>query len=276
MSQEAVRPTGLRERIGAIVMAPKVRALITTLIVFNAITLGLETSETVRANWGTLLAVLDKAVLVVFCAEIAAKLVHRGWRFFKEGWNEFDFVVVGIALVPAAGPFTVLRALRILRTLRLLSVVPQMRIVVQALFSALPAMASIVALISLIFYVGAVLTTNLFGSDFDAWFGNIGRSMYSLFQVMTLESWSMGIVRPVMEKHPYAWAFFIPFILITSFAIINLFIGVIVDSMQARHRETVEEIHHDALVIEGKLDLLERELSELRRLVRSRGSGEGA
>jgi voltage-gated sodium channel len=192
----------LRERIGAIVMAPKVQALITTLIVFNAITLGLETSETVRADWGTLLAVLDKAVLVVFCAEIAAKLVHRGWRFFKEGWNEFDFVVVGIALVPAAGPFTVLRALRILRTLRLLSVVPQMRIVVQALFSALPAMASIVALISLIFYVGAVLTTNLFGSDFDAWFGNIGRSMYSLFQVMTLESWSMGIVRPVMEKHP--------------------------------------------------------------------------
>ena len=219
---------------------------------------------------------IDKAVLVVFCAEIAAKLFHKGWRFFKEGWNVFDFLGVGIALVPAAGPLAVLRALRILRTLRLLSVVPQMRVVIQALFSALPAMASIVALITLIFYVAAVLSTNLFGNDFDAWFGHIGRSMYSLFQIMTLESWSMGIVRPVMEKHPYAWLFFIPFILITSFAVINLFIGVIVDSMQSQHRETVEEIHHDALVIEGKLDVMERELAELRRMIRGRGPGAGA
>jgi voltage-gated sodium channel len=273
VSQEVSQNTGMRERIGAMVMAPKVQNLITVLIVFNAITLGLETVDWVRANYGAALSVLDKVVLVVFCAEIAAKLVHKGWRFFKEGWNVFDFVVVGIALVPAAGPFTVLRALRILRTLRLLSVVPQMRVVIQALFGALPAMASIVALITLIFYVGAVLATNLFGADFEGWFGHIGRSMYTLFQVMTLESWSMGIVRPVMEKHPYAWAFFIPFILITSFAIINLFIGVIVDSMQAQHRETVEEIHHDALVIDSKIDLLERELSELRRMIRSRGPG---
>jgi voltage-gated sodium channel len=276
VSQEVSQNTGMRERVGAMVMAPKVQNLITVLIVFNAITLGLETVDWVRANYGAALAVLDKVVLVVFCAEIAAKLFHKGWRFFKEGWNVFDFIVVGIALVPAAGPFTVLRALRILRTLRLLSVVPQMRVVIQALFGALPAMASIVALITLIFYVGAVLATNLFGAEFEAWFGHIGRSMYTLFQVMTLESWSMGIVRPVMEKHPYAWAFFIPFILITSFAIINLFIGVIVDSMQAQHRETVEEIHHDALVIESKIDLLERELSELRKMVRSRGPGGGS
>ena len=275
MSQQVSQTSSIRERIGAFVMAPRVQNLITALIVFNAVTLGLETADSVRAHFGGLLSVLDKLVLAVFCAEIAAKLVHKGFRFFKEGWNVFDFVVVGIALVPAAGPFSVLRALRILRTLRLLSVVPQMRVVIQALFSALPAMASIVALITLIFYVGAVLATNLFGNDFDAWFGHIGRSMYTLFQVMTLESWSMGIVRPVMEKHAYAWAFFVPFILITSFAIINLFIGVIVDSMQAQHRETVEEIHHDALVIEGKIDLLERELGELRRMLRSRGPGEG-
>jgi len=258
----------LRERIGAVVMAPQVQNLITGLIIFNAVTLGLETSDYVRANYGKMLLAVDKVVLAVFVAEIAGKLVHRGWRFFKEGWNVFDFLVVGIALVPAAGPLTVLRALRILRTLRLLSVVPQMRVVIQALFSALPAMASIVALITLIFYVGAVLATNLFGNDFEAWFGHIGRSMYTLFQIMTLESWSMGIVRPVMEVHPYAWLFFVPFILVTSFAVINLFIGVIVDSMQAQHRDTVEEIHHDAVMIEGKLDLVEQELNELRQLLR--------
>ncbi len=261
----------MRERIGAFVMAPKIQNLITGLIVLNAVTLGLETSDVVRANYGAGLHVLDKVVLAVFVLEIAAKLIHRGARFFTDGWNVFDFIVVGIALIPAAGPLAVLRALRILRTLRLLSVVPQMRVVIQALFSALPAMASIVALITLIFYVGAVLSTNLFGTEFDAWFGHIGRSMYTLFQIMTLESWSMGIVRPVMETYPYAWIFFVPFILVTSFAVINLFIGVIVDSMQAQHRDTVEEIHHDALVIEGKLDLLERELTELRQMLRKQG-----
>ncbi len=260
----------LRERIGGAVMAPRVQNLITGLIVLNAVTLGLETVPSVVAEWGGILRVLDKVVLAVFVLEIGAKLVHRGWRFFTDGWNVFDFLVVGIALLPAAGPLSVLRALRILRTLRLLSVVPQMRVVIQALFSALPAMASIVALITLIFYVGAVLSTNLFGADFQAWFGHIGRSMYTLFQIMTLESWSMGIVRPVMEVHPYAWLFFVPFILVTSFAVINLFIGVIVDSMQAQHRDTVEEIHHDAVIIESKLDLLERELSELRQMLRNK------
>ena len=265
----------MRERIGAIIQAPKIQNLITVLIVLNAITLGLETSPVIMADYGPVLHFLDKAVLMVFVLEISAKLIHRGWRFFTEGWNVFDFLVVGIALVPAAGALSVLRALRILRTLRLLSVVPQMRVVIQALFAAMPAMASIIALITLIFYVAAVLATNLFGEGFEAWFGHIGRSMYTLFQIMTLESWSMGIVRPVMDVHPYAWVFFVPFILITSFAVINLFIGVIVDSMQAQHRHTTDEIHPDALVIEGKLDLVERELTELRHMLRDRDAADG-
>ncbi|MAH84792.1 MAG: hypothetical protein CBB68_10730 [Rhodospirillaceae bacterium TMED8] len=258
----------IRERVGAFVHANKVQNVITALIVFNAITLGLDTSPVIREDYGLFLNIADTFVLTVFVAEITAKLFYRGWHFFKSGWNVFDFIVVCVALVPASGPFSVLRALRILRTLRLLSVVPQMRVVIQALLSAMPAMTSIIALISLIFYVSAVLTTNLFGNDFDAWFGSIGRSMYSLFQIMTLESWSMGIVRPVMEKFPYAWAFFVPFILVTSFAVINLFIGVIVDSMQSQHREVVEDMHGDATIIECKLDLLQRELEELRLMVR--------
>ena len=155
--------------------------------------------------------------------------------------------------------------------LRLISVVPQMRRVVQALVTAIPGMLSIVALITLIFYVSAVLATNLFGADFPQWFGHIGRSMYSLFQIMTLESWSMGIVRPVMEIFPYAWAFFVPFILVTSFAIINLFIGVIVDAMHGQHDDVIEEVHADAQAIEGKIEDVEKELSELRRMLRARG-----
>ncbi len=258
----------IRQKVGAAVEAPSAQNLITVLIVVNAITLGLETSFAIHAQYGSMLETFDRVILAVFVVEIAAKLIHRGWGFFRDGWNVFDVFVVGIALVPAAGPFSVLRALRILRSFRLLAKVPQMRTVVQALITAIPAMGSIIALITLIFYVSAVITTNFFGAEFDVWFGNIGRSMYSLFQIMTLESWSMGIVRPVMEVYPYAWTFFVPFILITSFAVINLFIGVIVDAMQSQHRVTVADIHDDAVVIEDKLDSVERELAELRKMLR--------
>jgi len=259
---------GVRDRVGAIVDSPTVQNTILGLIVFNAITLGLETSESLHGKYGAVLSVIDRVILGVFVVEVGARLFHRGFRFFKSGWNIFDFVIVGIALFPASGPLSVLRALRILRAFRLMAMVPQMRTVVQALITAIPGMLSIVALISLIFYVSAVLATNLFGADFGEWFGTIGRSMYTLFQIMTLESWSMGIVRPVMEIYPYAWVFFVPFILITSFAVINLFIGVIVDSLQTQHREMTAEVLEEAVSIETKIDVVERELNDLRQLLR--------
>jgi len=266
----------LRNKIGRLVMKPRVQNFIMVLIIFNALTLGLDTSPSIRNSYGQILSIIDQLVLSIFILEILAKLLHKGWRFFKDGWNVFDFIVVSIALVPSAGPLTVLRALRILRALRLLSVVPQMRVVIQALLSALPAMASVVALIALIFYVGAVLATNLFGFHFDEWFGHVGRSMYTLFQIMTLESWSMGIVRPVMEVFPMAWVFFIPFILVTSFAVINLFIGVIVDSVQSQRQNSDKRETDNAPKIEDKLDLVEKELTEIRSLLSLKDHGHSA
>ena len=257
----------MRDRIGILIESDKVQISITGLILFNAIVLGLETSPSVVLSYGNLLSLLDTVILAVFIIEIAIKMVYRGFGFFKNGWNVFDFLVVSIALIPASGPFAVVRALRILRVLRLLSMVPQMRTVVQAFILAIPGMLSIVALIMLIFYVSAVLATNLFGQDFPVWFGHIGRSMYSLFQIMTLESWSMGIVRPIMKLYPYAWVFFVPFILLTSFAVINLFIGVIVDSMQSQHRQVSNELITESSLIEEKLDTVEQEIGELRRLL---------
>ena len=259
-----------RVRIGAFIEAPRVQKFITVLIVLNAITLGMETSAEIRLRMGNILEVIDVTVLTIFVLEIVLKLFVQRLQFFKDGWNVFDFIVVSIALVPAAGPLYVLRALRILRVLRLISLVPQMRKVVQALIKAVPGLLSIVALISLIFYVSAVLATNIFGGEFEEWFGSIGASMYSLFQIMTLESWSMGIVRPVMKVYPYAWVFFVPFILVTSFAVINLFIGVIVDAMQTVQEDFVEEVHSDVEHIEEKLVLIEKELAELGRLIRTR------
>jgi voltage-gated sodium channel len=249
---------------------------ITTVIVVNAISLGLETSPRAVAAAGALLQALDRAALLVFTIEIALRLwVYRA-RFFRGGWNVFDFVIVAIAWLPTTGAFAVLRALRVLRVLRLLSVVPQMRSVVGALLNALPGMGSIVAVLLLVFYVSAVMATQLFGTAFPDWFGSVGASMYSLFQIMTLESWSMGIVRPLMEVYPLAWLFFVPFVIVTSFAVLNLFIALIVNSMQSVHeqdrQETArsEEIAHDerahlmeaVQALRGDVQRLQRALEE--------------
>ncbi len=214
--------------------------LILGLIIANAVTLGLETSETVVAEAGGALRVFNAFVLGIFCLEILTKLVAFGPRFFRSGWNVMDFLVVAISLVPAAGPLAILRSLRILRVLRLLSTVRRLRQLTESLLSAIPSIGWITFMLGLVFYVFAVIGTELFGGRFPEWFGNIGASMYTLFQVMTLESWSMGIARPVMDAYPFAWLFFVPFILISAFTILNLFIGIIVNSMQALHWEEEE------------------------------------
>jgi len=248
---------------------------ITALILINAAILGLETAPSVMAATGELLVILDRIIVGIFAAEILTKLWVYRRRFFADPWNLFDFIVVAISLAPASAAFSVLRALRVLRILRLVSVVPSMRKVVQALLQAIPGMGSVVMLLGLLYYVFSVMATKLFGAAFPDWFGTIGASAYSLFQIMTLESWSMGIVRPVMEVYPLAWAFFVPFILITSFAVLNLFIAIIVNAMQSQHdtenKEALAEIskqsHGDAQRLEDDIKALHVEMRQLRHLL---------
>lgn len=214
-----------------------VRNGIIAVILVNAVVLGLETVPPVMERFGTLIVLIDRLCLTIFVAEILAKLVAHGLRFFRSGWNVFDFVIVGVALVPGSQSMSVLRALRILRVLRVISAAPRLRRVVEGFVTALPGMGSVFLLMAIIFYIGAVMATKLFGPTFPDWFGDLGRSGYTLFQIMTLESWSMGIVRPVMEVYPYAWLFFVPFIMVTTFAVVNLLVGLIVNSMQDAHAE---------------------------------------
>lgn len=231
----------LREKTAHYLATPFVTNGIIIVILFNAVILGLETSEKVMASAGPLILALDMFCLCVFIVEILAKLFAHRLAFFRSGWNVFDFVIVGIALVPASQGFSVLRALRILRVLRVVSSTPRLRRVVEGFLTALPGMGSVFMLMALIFYIGAVMATKLFGGAFPEWFGSLGASAYSLFQIMTLESWSMGIVRPVMDVYPYAWMFFLPFILVTTFAVVNLLVGLIVNSMQDAHQEESRE-----------------------------------
>jgi len=245
------------------------RLAIATVIIVNAITLGLETSARAMEVAGPLLVALDSAALWVFTVEIGLKLwLYRG-RFFADPWNLFDLAIVAIAWVPSAGPMSVLRALRIMRMLRLVSIVPQMRTVVGALLGALPGMGSIVAVLLLVFYVAAVIATKLYGPAFPDWFGSVGASMYSLFQIMTLESWSMGIVRPVMDQHPHAWLFFVPFIITTSFTVLNLFIALMVNSMQSLHSQTTASVRAEAEFAHDEREALARQIAHLTEEVRN-------
>ncbi|MFK7842767.1 MAG: ion transporter [Sphingorhabdus sp.] len=234
---------------------------IMAVIVINAIIIGMETSPMMMERYGPSLILLDQIAIGIFIVEILLKLFVYRLSFFKNGWNIFDFVIVAVALLPTGGSLSVLRALRILRALRLVSAMPKMRKVVQGLFAAIPSMGTVIILLALVFYIAAVMATKLFGAEFPQWFGSIGASLYSLFQIMTLESWSMGIVRPIMEVYPLAWVFFVPFVLITSFVVLNLFIAIIVNAM---HEEADEEQTAQRDEILNEIRAIRRDVAELK------------
>ena len=224
-------PATLRPRLDRWLESAPIHNSLIALILINAMILGLETSPSLMAAWGSWLSAADRAILAVFVVEIALRLYVHRLAYFRDPWNVFDFTVVAIALVPASGPLAVLRALRILRVLRLITLVPSMKRVVGGLLSALPGLTSVMGIICIIFYVAAVIATKLFAADFPALFGDLGKSAFTLFQVMTLEGWAMEVVRPVMAVYPSSWIFFLIFILASTFTLLNLFIAVIVNAI---------------------------------------------
>ncbi|MDP1983179.1 MAG: ion transporter [Sulfuritalea sp.] len=267
--------SGGRLRVRAWIEHPRVQNFIIVLILLNAALLGLETSPGAMAAAGGLVLGLDRAILAVFVVEIALRLYAHRAAFWRDPWSVFDFAVVAIALVPATGPLAVLRALRVLRVLRLLTMVPSMRRVVGALLAAIPGLGSIAMVLLIVYYVFAVIATKLFAAAHPEWFGDLGRSLYTLFQIMTLESWSMGIARPVMENFPYAWTFFVPFILVATFTMLNLFIAIIVNAMQsyteAEHlgaKQVVEAAReHIEADLHAEMRGLREEIRELKALL---------
>ncbi len=253
-----------RENLRRFVVRDAVKNTVLAVIIFNAITLGMSTSNAVMANFGPLMTLIDRAVLGIFVLELSLKLYAFGWSFWRDPWNIFDFFVVSIGLMPQTSGLSALRGLRVIRALRLLSVVPQMRAVVQALLDALPGMGAVIIMLSIVYYVFAVMATIMYGDTFPDWFGTLGRSLYSLFQIMTLESWSMGIVRPVMLEFPYAWAFFVPFIIITAFSVLNLFIGLLVNTMQsAVEDETEKELEDLRNLVRTETDIVDSHVAEM-------------
>jgi len=267
-----------------IVENPRTERVVMSLIIINATVLGLETSQSVMATSGPVLEFLDHILLAIFVAELAARIIVHRMAFFRDPWSVFDFIVIGIALVPATETFTVLRALRILRVLRLITAIPTLKRVVAGLLASLPGMGSIVFLIALIYYVFAVMGTKLFGGSNPELFGTLGKALFTLFTVMTLEGWVDGVTKPVMEHHPYGWIFFFVFIVVTTFMVLNLFIGVVVNAMQseamkaeAAERDAEREIvHEEAAPILAEVKNLRQELAALRAEMTGRAKAGGS
>ena len=258
------------QKIKSLVESKLFQNFIITLIIINGITMGLETSKTVMNSVGTLINIFDKFVITIFTIEVALRIYAHRLSFFKDPWSLFDFFIVAISLMPTSGGFAVLRILRVLRLFRLITVVPQMRKIVAALISVIPGMLSIVGLMTLIFYVFAIMATNLYSDSFPHWFGTLGESFYTLFQVMTLESWSMGIVRPIMEVHPLAWTFFVPFIFVATFVMINLVVAIIVDAMailKEEEKEMIKEVQINENELKDEIKSLQTQIEELKNII---------
>ena len=258
MPNSAKSPTFWKGRIETFLALHTVQYTIVSLIVINALLLGFETSEEIMSQYGSLLHLIDHIILGIFIVELILLMSARGLSFFKDAWCLFDFIVIAIALVPASGSLSVIRSLRVLRILRLINKFESMRKVVNGLLGSLASLGSVVGLMLIVFYVAAVVSTNLFGKEFPDYFGDLGASFFTLFQVMTLESWSNGIARPVMEKFPQAWIFFLTFIMISTFVVINLFTAAIVDSFGS---DTDSELENKRLEeFKKKAELKEQKL----------------
>ncbi len=265
---------------------------ITAVIILAGVLVGVETSATIVAAYGPLLHLLDRAILLVFTIEIVIKLLAEGrapWRYFRDPFNCFDFAIVAVTLLPLGAQYvTVLRLLRLLRVLRLVHALPRLQLLVSALLKSIPSMGYVAALLGLLFYVYGVAGVFLFGQNDPARFGDLGTAMLSLFTVVTLEGWAelmyfqlegcaafadsaaAAVNCRAAESHPFVSpAYFISFILFGTMIVLNLFIGVIMNSMQEAAADTARAVELKAsagaetLSIEQSLAVLARDAAAL-------------
>lgn len=268
--------------------------IILIIILFNSIIMGLQTSQTLNRSIGGVLLTLDTICLVIFIIEIMLKILAYGVKFFFNGWNLFDFIIVIVSILSGLAFLSVLRGFRIFRvfkslkalrgmkSLRMVSGFKHLRIIVEAIGKSIPGIFWSGILMLLVYYMFALMGTTLFGEKFPDWFGNMGASMYTLFQVMTLESWSMGISRPVMEVYGWAWVYFVPFVLIASFLIMNVVVGIVVNAISEVSaldikediKETANEGKSERAQLKEELLSLKTQINRIEALILAVDEGE--
>ncbi len=247
-------------------------------IVFNCVLMGLQTSAVLTAKCGDLLNLLDNICLGIFIVELGLKIIAYNKNFLKDGWNIFDTIIVLMSLFSSMAflsslrifrifrVFRSLKALKSFRGFRMISSLKKLQVIIMAIAKSLPSIAWTGGLLLLVYYIFALMGVSFFGAAFPEWFGDLGKTMYTLFQVMTLESWSMGIARPVMEAYPAAWLYFVPFVLISSFIVMNVVVGIVVNAISdVTANDKQEEIKDSAEENnENKSDRIQLEMQAIR------------
>jgi voltage-gated sodium channel len=219
-------------------------------IAVNAVVLGLQTYEGVEERWGRTLDVLNGVCLGIFLAELAVRVAAywpRPWAFFRNGWNVFDFVVVMAAFVPGVRQnSTLLRLVRVLRVVRLVRVLPDLRVLLLGVWRSVPPLASIAAVTAMIIFVYGMVGWILFGDELPEQWGNIGRAMLTLFVMLTLEDFPVYMAE-AMEINSWAWIYFVSFILVAAFIVLNVLIGIVLNSMEEarefERRQAIRDRH---------------------------------
>jgi voltage-gated sodium channel len=250
-------------RIGLLTESSLFRRVVITLILLNAIVVGLETYPQIRANYGESLDVADTTILYLFALELILRFLAAKPHvaFFRSGWNIFDLIIVAAGFVPSSEFFTVARLFRIFRVLRAVSVMPDLQRVVAALLRSLPSLGHIVILLALLMYVYAAVGTSLFAEAAPQYFGTLHQSVLTLFSVITLEGW-VTVMEEVLEEMPFAWIYFVSFILFGTFVALNFFVGVIVNNLQSvaiEERDDLAEIRDALARIEARLQASHRD-----------------
>jgi voltage-gated sodium channel len=220
--------------------SPRFQRAILAVIVANAGLIGLETSSALWDRYGRLFDALNLAVQVIFAVEMAVRLLAhapRVHRFFLDGWNVFDFAVVALSLLPVAGPFaTVARLARLLRALRIVSALPELRLIVATMLRSIPSLANVVVLLGLILYVYAVVGVHLFARADPPHWGSLPRAGLTLFEILTLEGW-VDLMDASLGATRWAWIYYVSFVVLAVFVVINLFIAIVIDNLEAAKRE---------------------------------------
>jgi voltage-gated sodium channel len=250
---------------------PAFTTAVVSVILANALVLGLQTYPSIESDYGDLLDALNAAFLAFFVAEITIRIAaygRRPWRYFLDGWNVFDFVAVGLAFVPGLqSNSTILRLARLARIVRVVHLLPDVRILIAGVIRSLPPLASMAILTVLIIFVYGMVGWQLFGEEIPNRWGTIGEAMLTLFVMLTLEDFPV-YMEEAMEIHSWSWIFFVSFILIAAFVVINVFIAIVLNSMEeARELERREPLpgeEHIAPVAE-RIAMLRTALDELER-----------
>lgn len=234
------------------------QTIVLGVIVLNAITLGLQTFPEIERDAGSLLNTLDSIFLAIFCAEIAIRIGAYGsrpWDYFREGWNIFDFLTVGAAFIPGLrGDATLLRLARLLRVIRLLSVMPDLRVLIRGMLSSVGPIASLAGLAVLIMYVYGMVGWIAFSEGDPEHWSTIAQSMLTLFVVMTLESWP-EIMGDAMEISSWAWVYFVSYVLVASFLVINVVLAIIINAVEdSREEDAREKAEAEAEAIKASMD----------------------